>query len=63
MSRAEADGRLTQGDRQEESSMMQLKKEVDEAWKMVDSARANESRLKEESEALRVTAAMRSGHF
>eukprot|EP00045_Choanoeca_perplexa_P009545 m.92406 g.92406 ORF g.92406 m.92406 type:complete len:872 (-) comp14943_c0_seq1:56-2671(-) len=42
-----------QGDRQEESSMTQLKTEVDEAWKMVDSARANESRLKEESEALR----------
>jgi hypothetical protein len=35
--------------------MTQLKTEVDEAWKMVDSARANESRLKDESEALRVS--------
>ena len=40
--------------RDDELSVAHLQKEADEAWKLVEQARENESKLKEQVEELRV---------
>lgn len=44
---------VLQGTREEDGQTAQLQKELEEAWKLVDQARSNESRLKEQIEDLK----------
>lgn len=46
--------RVSQGNRDDEMSVAHLQKEADEAWKLVDQARENEAKLKEQVEELKV---------
>ena len=44
---------VLQGSKEEDGTTAQLQKELEEAWKLVDQARANEARLKEQIEDLK----------